>query len=449
MTHKKRIFVTVALLTFGITQISLRANSDEGKPNVPQNNELSYETRDQLKANLTLTPSGSKYVWKYPKAAPIKGNEELEFKNPRKIGNLNPGLQKLMSQPWYSVIDQNQFLTAGKEAAPFSKLPIMGLKVVDIDTMPVYHATTLAAVPSIVQLDPAGDLLHGRLNGKDLRFTNPDMNPAFYTFIEPRDMMTMGLTTTDAIAKINVHDKKNVVVLELVEPVSTDAQTRFFELLTGDKDFWPKYVQLHKKGTDAKGNVYDYDLFHNATVTALRDYNKIPVDMIIYSKDYMFHSVTDVESIYNWSIIFDRRLLLDAEVPKIFNNMGPTFLQVSPGNGVDESRMVPFTKRTFDAYSKYPDLAPLIDDTLGSTAISRDLKDFIMKSPDDFWRKFDGFESFFYSADSKPMNQILDTLNSSGFDKSKIVQILHDAVTSFVQDGSPKAACIKSALQAL
>lgn len=393
--------------------------------------ELAPQERIALKSQLQFEPAMSSYTWSYPKRDPTYGNDILQLQNRRAIVGLAPQLQKLITQPWSSLAVKNLPSSSGAtEMIDFGKLPIFRIYVADADQISLYHETSFVAVDKIVNLT-SDVVANGTLNSTDIRFTNQNMNAAFYTHIDPGNSLELGLPNHDALLGIKTQPNKDMLILELYEPIDPNQISQALAILTGDKHYWENYQKMMNLSPP-----YNFDLYQNAVVTALREIHKVPVDMMIYVKDYEVHTMGPAtRNVFSWAILFNREILENASVPKIFDDSLALSL-LTNGIGVDESKYDPFNLKTLQLYISNPGLRTMIANAMGPGTISQNsqIAQRVNALPDpmSFWSNVYGpFQKDFFSLKATSLEDLESSLGGKVIDSAYVNNFIIQRLLSF------------------
>jgi hypothetical protein len=277
-------------------------------PQLVSAQEIPAQRRAELKSRWQLAPDATPFAWSH---LPEGGEAEQKVKFDRS----------------YTIKGLPEVLTTGPLA------DCLSLRVVDIGSktpLNVYHQTFLGRVSKLLSQKPGSKGLKGPMRS-DFSFTNerPGWEPAFYTDLDP---FTGGLAATlggssrmEVMTKIRFAGAKKVFLATLNEPMGDNERSKILAQLSGDPDFWSKYktqrAAKRKPGSSA-GNpdpradrmVYNFDIFHNAVVRLLREKFGLPVDLMLFSKDFRSDGLPGS---YSWPIVFDRGLLGHARVEKM------------------------------------------------------------------------------------------------------------------------------------
>ncbi len=411
--------------------------------------ELPAQQRLSLKEKLRFRAGVSQYTWTYPKKVAERGNDVLRFNNVREFEGLPTELTNITTKPWYEISPYDQSPYNQKERVDFNRRSLLKIYSADIDHMTFYHQTSFPAVDKLIDLsDTATDTARagGPLQWSALRFTNKQLNAGFYTHIDPGNSLELLLPTTnsEAILKIDVKNKTNVVVMELYQPIDDKECETALRLLTGDADFWKNYREQHQTGT-----AYDFDLFHNAIVSVLRERYGIPVDVILYVKDFMTASYgKSTRNVFTWAVILDRQLLVGADVPKVFDGR-LSLHQPTLGDGVDERQFVELSRKALASFIRYPNLREMISDALRPTIISANERLAKMigrekKSQHYFWNTvFPNFKKQIFSENSALFASLISHIENSGAaaDEKTVFNFLHENLISGPQLYRPPVRC--------
>ncbi|MBI4377188.1 MAG: hypothetical protein HY549_12160 [Elusimicrobia bacterium] len=232
-----------------------------------------------------LEPEPAPYVWTQEKRHPgLKGRYEIRTKASYRL-KLPPALKR-----------EKRFFE---------------LRVADLEGLTVYHQTSFKALDQLL-LDPStGSWVSGSLNTPELRFTNPQREPAFYTHIDP----VSGIIKPDAelLLKIKTRPQARAVLLSLHEPTDQSQRYSLFRRLTGRGGYLEDYELKHHKG-----NSYDFDLFHDALIEVLRERYRLRVDLMLYVLDQPPGFSGPERNIYTWAVFFNRRLLEGALIERVY-----------------------------------------------------------------------------------------------------------------------------------
>lgn len=306
--------------------------------------------------------------WFYTKRIPDFGDISLDFSMSYTIKNLPTVVQKLISTPWYKVIEPQRDPFGDNLEAPFDKIPIMRLYVADIDSMPAYHETSFAAFDSLVAGNEGSAFVDGLLRSAELKMTNSVTEPAFYTHIHPNNGVMLG-RKSELLLKVETSYKRKVFVLELNEPASEAEKASFFQILTGDAEYWENL-----KRASSRGDVYDFDIFHNAVRRALRERHQLPVDMMIYTKDFTPVMMgRPSRMIYNWLIFYERTLLDGARISMGFFH--PFSRQLTKKN--IDAELAPLSREALRAFIQHPELPVALVELFQNTSFfAEEIKQF-------------------------------------------------------------------------
>ncbi len=378
-----------------------------------QGAEITATERDRLKEKWKLQADKTPYQWVYDKREPsFKGQYELSFPRSSSVSNLPKTVKDLTSTAWNNI---SQSAGIPGDVPYLDSHPAIGLHVVDITSLPVYHETGFKALPIIVDMQPGAERLEGKLNANVLRFTNPQREPAFYTSVDHMSGF-MNDRPQEILLKLKTAPKKNVFVLSMVEPLSEEEKTLFLTKLTeGNKSYWKDYQAKYPTidGTD-------FDRFQNAVVEVLREKYGIPVDLMLYVKDWTSMNMgRPTRQIYTWPVFFDRRLLTGTKVDKTFYL--PFSREHSSEAGVNDKKYTELTPSLYTMLVKNPILNEVLTEWASSAPFDKILQDILgeensadpkrVKAERIFWKNFMGdFQQALLSTPPKELSTQTDKL---------------------------------------
>lgn len=341
---------------------------------------------DQTRSRWQFELDKETHRWFYTKRVPTMGRISLDFSTSYTIKNLPPAVQRLISTPWHKVIEPQGDPFGDKSEAPFDEIPIMRLYAADIDNMPTYHETSFGAFDSLVTGNEGSPFVDGMLRSTELRMTNSGTEPAFYTHIYPNNGIMLG-RKSELLLKVETSYKRKVFVLELNEPTSESEKAALFQILTGDAEYWEKL-----RRASSHEDVYDFDIFHNAVRKVLRERYQLPVDMMIYTKDFTpIIMGRPSRMIYNWLIFYERSLLDGARV-----SMGYfyPFSRQMTKKSID-GELAPLSRKALRVFIQNPELSGIITELFQNTSFfMEELKNFTLETgisesdiSKEFWQK--------------------------------------------------------------
>ena len=275
--------------------------------------------RDELTSKLRFEPGP--FAWKENKVSHRgQGTYEVNFPKAQRISNLPPVLANLEG--------------------------ILDLRRVSLKDLTVYHETTFSSLEDMVKVTaPTGDI-SGRLRAKELKLTNPQSEPAFYTHIDPTSGVMLS-RSPDLLLKVEISKDTPAIMAFLRQP-STEAE--WSDVLTKLKGKPVDFRSLYDAHSNKDGT--EFDIFHNQVVTILREKYGIPVDVMFFQNKMAIERPTPTEYEYLWFIFYNRELLREARVPKVFYQ---PLMKYSDGVNVNDANYTPISKEFVDFMKTYPE----------------------------------------------------------------------------------------------
>ena len=308
--------------------------------------ELTQAERDALGSKLSFASDSGPFEWSQEKRT--GGHYRLEFQGSESVAEMAPGLAMLTSRPWYEIYDGPEDFLTFQGTPALAEKPALQIRRVDLPELTVYHETRVGSIPGMIRQERGKRGLEGELDSEALRFTNPGTEPAFYTHIDHMSGIMLN-RSNELLMLIDVRRRPKVLLATLIEPTSESERSKLLEIITGQPDYW---ANVQEAGS--KDNEYDFDLFHNTVIGALREFHGIPIDMLLYVKDFKEELPIKARYVYAWPIFYNRELLKDARVAKVFYL--PFSSAHTRGDGVDDSRFAAVSAAMAGLLMEYPRL---------------------------------------------------------------------------------------------
>ena len=302
-----------------------------------QKGELTAELRAKLKRKWTTESDPQPWVWCHTNG-PGSARYGFTFDRSATITNLPAAVRELTSEAF-------------------------SLHVVNSASLATLHQTSMGAFDGLAKQDLQSPLLQGTLNARDLRFSNRESEPAFYTTVDPHGGL-LDLDGPDNTVPLNLllqfelRNVRRTFVLDLSEPVALEEQKRFLARLSGDPHYLEKFRTCFEKTVDQHGGdaaAHNFDLFMNAVVRALRVVHGIPVDLLLYRKRWTSSAMGRPRTFqYLWPVIYDRSLLEDAKVTAAYD------FRLLPFPFADSAALRPMPRRLYEVLKERPDVGTVI-----------------------------------------------------------------------------------------
>jgi len=286
--------------------------------NANPSNELSPKERQALLSKMSF--KSKPYEWRQEKTGGRgKGSYQLIFKEAEEIVQLPPALKALEGT--------------------------LDIRRVSPKNIPLYHETSFGTLDDlIISPDPSNEMT-GLLNWQELRFSNVRTEPAFYTHLDPKSGIMLS-RNPEALIKIEVTKDSPVILIALRQPSNDELKESMIHSLSGDPNFYKNFYAQHKSHVGD-----EFDLFHSAVIHLLREKYGIPTDIMLFQNAFHIELPRPADYQYLWFVVYNRDLLENAVVPKVFSYKSLTF---SDGINVNDAPWATVSRNFVEFARKNP-----------------------------------------------------------------------------------------------